>query len=71
MQNDIDPATVHKHDVHGPSAYMFPERINACMETKKGNFLRQLESVLCFETQGIKKGLQLLTQLTEDCCTLE
>lgn len=71
MQNDTDPATMHKHDVDGPSAYMFPERVNTHMETKKENFLRELGSALYFETQGIKKkGLRLFTQLTGDCCSL-
>lgn len=55
MQNDTDPATVHKHDADGASAYMFPERINTLMKTEKEHFLQELGSVFCFEIQGIKK----------------
>lgn len=57
VQNDTDPATVHKHDADGASAYMFPERINTLMKTKKEHFLQELGSVFCFEIQGIKKGI--------------
>lgn len=36
MQNDIDTAAAHRHDVHEASTCMFPMKINFCMESMKG-----------------------------------